>query len=192
LSLSQASVVAHLGYQQQFGWLVVGGEAGTFGAIGGQKFASVTSDGAAITGPCASGAGLKCQASVTPGALVGGKLGVDWGDWLVYAVGGGAFRSNIATHVSGIATDTGAPTGAHGWYAGAGFDYMLYKSKGFDVIAGVEYQHLKLDSVAECSVNNAGIVGGCPGVSAAAARIVSDADDAVWATLTLKFNPFGP
>ena len=187
LTRSGGSIAGHIGYQQQFGWLVVGGEFGTFASMNGP--ASVTSKGVA-TGPCADVVGLVCQASIASADLAGAKLGVDWGDWLVYGVGGDVFKSSIETHVSSIATDFGQPNSAHGWYAGGGFDYLLYKSNPFDVIVGVEYQHLKLDTVTECSVNNIGIVGGCPGTIAAASRLVSATEDAVWGKVTLKFNPF--
>lgn len=187
LSKSAGSIAGHIGYQQQFGWLVVGGEFGTFASMNG--VASVTSNGAATTGPCANLAGLVCQASIASADLAGGKLGVDWGDWLVYGVGGDVFKSNIATQVSGIASDTGQPNGTHGWYAGGGFDYLLYKSNPFEMIVGIEYQHVKLDTVTECSVNNVGIVGGCPGAIAAVSRLVSATEDAVWGKVTVKFNP---
>lgn len=190
LSGDGAGITGHFGYQQQFGWFVLGAEIGALASMTGHG-ASVTSNGVAVTGPCANLAGLVCSASIQSAALVGGKLGVDWGNWLVYGVGGDVFTSEIATQLSGIASDVGRPNGTHGWYAGGGIDYLLYKGSLIDVIGGVEYEHLELSAVSECSVANVGVDGGCPGTAAAAARVVSGSEDAVWAKLTLKWNPLG-
>jgi outer membrane immunogenic protein len=189
LSQGQASITGHFGYQQQFNWLVIGAEVGTFASMGG-RVASITSNGVAATGPCNNLAGYVCQASIASATLAGGKLGVDWGDWLLYGVGGAVVKSNIATSLSGNAVDSGQPSATRGWYGGGGVDYLLYKSKPFDLIGGVEYEHVKLNTVNECSVNPIAIAGGCPGTPAAAARSVSATENAVWAKLTLKLNTF--
>ena len=195
LSNGQGSVTGHIGYQQQFNWLVVGGEIGAFKSINSKAATIVSPGGAATAGPCTNVAGFSCQASITSTALAGGKVGVDWGNWLVYGVGGVAFNSGISTAIfnpAGIQQDAGSSQASHGWYLGGGLDYMLLRTGFGDLIGGVEYEHVNLKSVAQCSAPLPGsaVVGGCPGTVAAVSRFVSASEDAVWAKLTLKFDPF--
>lgn len=192
LSRASGSIAGHIGYQHQFGWLVVGGEVGAFSSLG-KNWATVTAPGA-VSGPCANVAGVQCQASVGRAFLVGGKLGGAWGNWLFYGVGGVVLNTKIATNIlpgtSGLVfTDAGSPDRTRGWYWGGGIDYMLLKTRTFDLIGGVEYMRVQLNTVTECSVG-AGLVTGCPGTPAAAARLVSAKQDVVWVKLTAKFNPF--
>lgn len=194
MSKAQGSVIGHIGYQQQFGWLVIGGEVGELASLS-QQSATTIAPGAA-SGPCANLAGVACQASIDSTTLAGGKLGVDWGNWLFYGVGGSAFKSGIATLLTpgtsgAVFSSVGEPQSTHGWYAGGGIDYLLVKTSFGDVIGGVEYQHLSLNTVAQCAVTTGGAVGGCPGTVNTTARLVSATEDAVWAKLTLKFNAFG-
>jgi len=195
LSNGNGSITGHVGYQQQFGWLVVGGEVGAFRSMNGNAAQVIAPGGAAINGPCSS-AVATCRASIDYTSLAGGKLGVDWGDWLFYGVGGVAFSSTINTQIflpSGALADIAAPQSTHGWYLGGGFDYMLLKTKFGDLITGVEYEHVKLDTVTQCTVPSGAVGGyatGCPGTPAASARMISASEDAVWGKLTLKFNPF--
>ena len=131
LSNSEGSIGGHIGYEEQFNWLVVGGEVGTFTSIT-QKFASLTSPGTGPGLPCGLAfPGQQCQANVDNVYTFGGKVGVDWSDWLFYGVGGGAegaIRSQINLVGPALApglADTTPAQRAHGWYAGGGFDYML-------------------------------------------------------------------
>jgi outer membrane immunogenic protein len=190
LSNSVGSFGGHLGYQQQFGWLVVGEEVGTFASIK-RSFASVTSGGLGAGVPCGLAfAGQMCQVNLDRAYTFGGKAGVVWSDWVFYGVGGyatGVIESQInlvgAALAPGLA-DTTTPKIAQGWYAGAGFDYMLSKSRFFDAIIGIEYQHVALGAVQE--ISNVMPVG----FPLLDQRTLSADVDAVWAKLTLKFNPF--
>jgi hypothetical protein len=195
LSNGQSSISGHIGYQQQFGWLVVGGEVGAFRSADGKAASVSAPGGAAVAGPCANVGGVVCSASIGSTSLAGGKVGVAWGNWLFYGVGGVAFNSSIATQLatgtSGLVfTDAGAPQSTKGQYWGGGFDYLLLKTNFGDLIGGVEYEHVNLNSVNQCAQTTGVLTGGCAGTAFAAARVVSAREDTVWAKLTLKFNPF--
>jgi len=193
-SKGSASWTAHIGYQQQFSWLVVGAELGGFRSMGG-NWATKFSGTNPINAPCGTALSFQCQAAINYGTdLAGGKLGVDWRNWLFYAVGGVAFNANIASQIvnpAGGLFDVGSSAAAHGWYIGGGFDYLLLKSKPIDLIAGVEYEHVQLGNVAECSVQTGGATF-CPGSLSASnySRTLSASQNAVWVKLTVKWNPF--
>jgi outer membrane immunogenic protein len=190
LSEGQTSITGHVGYQQQFGWLVVGGEVGAF--------RSTNSGSAAFVGPACSTVvtpNFVCQARIDSTSLAGGKLGVDWGNWLFYGVGGKAFNSSIATQIvnfAGSLADIGGNQNTTGWYWGAGIDYLLLKTIFGDLMGGVEYEHVNLNSFTQCTVPGGGVpaLTGCPSATGNTSRVVSANEDAVWAKLTLKFNPF--
>ncbi len=186
LANSEAGFGGHLGYQRQFGWLVVGGEAGILASFG-EKFASVTSPGTGAGLTCGLAfPGQICQARVGGVLTYGGKLGVAWSDWLLYGVGGGAtgsLRSQIDLVGAGLSpglADYTPSASASGWYAGGGVDYMLFKSKPFDVIVGLEYEHVELGAVQQYSSNN----GFSPGYDQ---RALGAKLDAVLGKATVKF-----
>jgi len=188
MSTGQGSITGHMGYQQQFGWLVVGGEVGAFKSLNGNPASTPP------TGACnVITVGSVCQASVTSTSLAGGKVGVDWQNWLFYGVGGVAFNSGIASHfiIPIGSSDSGGQQNTKGWYWGAGLDYLLLKTNFGDLIGGVEYEHVNLSTLTECSTNaGPGIAGHCPDGIGSASRAISASEDGVWAKLTLKFNPF--
>jgi len=186
LANSEVGLGGHLGYQRQFGWLVIGGETGIFTSFG-DRFASVTSPGTGAGLTCGLAfPGQMCQARVGAVLTYGGKLGVAWSDWLLYGVGGGAvgsLRSQINLVGAGLApglADYTPSASASGWYVGGGVDYMLVKSKSFDVIVGVEYEHVELGPVQEYSSNN-GFGAGYD------QRALSAKVDAVLGKVTVKF-----
>jgi outer membrane immunogenic protein len=186
LANSEVGLGGHLGYQRQFGWLVVGGEAGIFTSFG-DRFASVTSPGTGAGLTCGLAfPGQMCQARIGAVLTYGGKLGVAWSDWLLYGVGGGAaggLRSQINLVGAGLApglADYTPSANANGWYVGGGVDYMLFKGKPFDVIVGVEYEHVELGAVQEYSSNN----GFGPGYDQ---RALSAKVDTVLGKVTVKF-----
>jgi outer membrane immunogenic protein len=195
-SMSQSGGVmgGHIGYQQQFGWLVVGGEWGG-SALMNSKWASVTET--APLGPLGVcgfpilGVGQQCQAQIGPVMTAGGKLGVDWGNWLVYGVGGAAWGSVSSQIVPapGVAIgDAANPLGlSHGYYAGGGLDYMFASTRLFDFIAGVEYEHVDLGSHLQLSSLPLPVPFT---VGNSINRTVSATEDIVWGKLTVKFNPW--
>jgi outer membrane immunogenic protein len=178
-SMSQNGGVmgGHVGYQQQFGWLVVGGEFGASGLLNSRWATTATSAGACLSIP-----NFSCQALIGNVVTGGGRLGVDWGDWLVYGVGGGAWGSVGNQTVS---TETGSfnPTNGprySGYYAGIGVDYMFAKTGPLDMIVGVEYEHVDLGSETQVSLFIPGSFN--PAIGAK--------EDIVWGKLTVKFNPW--
>jgi outer membrane immunogenic protein len=187
-SLRQGSGIAagHVGYQQQFGWLVVGAEYGAATPIG-TRFASVTSPGAAPGVPCqTAAAGDQCQARLGNFQTAGGKAGVAWRDWLAYGVGGFAWgKTPSQAFLPGGALGDVTTTPTHqGWYAGAGVDWMAVKTRLVDVILGLEYEHVALDSGLQTSSAD----GFSP--TGITARTISAKTDMALAKLTVKLNPF--
>jgi len=187
-SLKQGSGIAvgHVGYQQQFGWLVVGAEYGAATALG-TRFASVTSSGGTPGAPCqTAAAGELCQARISNFQTAGGKAGVAWRDWLAYGVGGfawGKTPSQVLFPGGALADVTTTPT-HQGWYAGAGVDWTAVKMRLVDVILGLEYEHVALDTRLQTSSAD----GFSP--SGITARTISATADIALAKLTVKLNPF--
>src|SRR4029079_2873034 len=82
---------------------------------------------------------------------VGARAGFAANNWLFYGTGGYA-GANIDSR--GIVNATGAtfaPASAwhDGWYAGAGLEYAFLNN----FVAGVEYQHVWLDTQRHCTGN---------------------------------------
>lgn len=186
LSSTDGDVGVHAGYQQQFGWLVIGGEVGISSTFT-DKFASVTSVGVPVGTACGTGvAGQQCQTNIGSVATAGGKLGVAWQDWLLYGVGGGA-RASVNSQLvqpTGLLFDTTTGGKVNGYYAGGGVDYIFNKTRLFDMIVGVEYEHIGLGTAFLTSSADAFAPGGVN------ARNVGAKEDIVWGKLTLKFNPW--
>jgi outer membrane immunogenic protein len=187
-SLSQDNGIAggHVGYQQQFGWFVIGGEYGATIPFN-TRFASVVSPGGAPGVSCQTAvAGNQCQARLGDFQTAGGKAGVAWQDWLAYGVGGAAWGTTPSQSMfpnNTIADMTTTPT-HHGWYAGFGVDWMAAKTRFIDVILGVEYEHVALGTVLQTSSADTFSPFGIT------ARTLDAKADIAWAKLTVKFNPF--
>jgi outer membrane immunogenic protein len=179
-SPSGLTLGAHVGYQQQLGWLVLGVEAGASKLANNPTSTSTSTPGVAL--PC--GVATFCRAQMGYVSTVGGKVGVAWQDWMFYGVGGKAFGASVNTAAVTTATnvvfETFQPSNDNGWYVGGGFDVMLVKTRFGDLLGGVEYQHIQLGTI----VSTANTVGGPDRNS------ISAKEDIVWAKLTLKLNPF--
>lgn len=190
LSSSGGVLGGHVGYQQQFNWLVVGVEAGISAPTNGR--AAISSPTAvAFTPPCGFAVGTTCQVNAGDVSTLGGKLGVAWQDWLVYGVGGvarGAVGNTQTILASGAVDDSTNGQNHTGWYAGAGLDFMTVKTQLVDLILGVEYEHIDLGTVQECQ-QFGGATFCFPAVSGE--RNIGTKEDIVWGKLTLKFNLFG-
>ena len=76
----------HAGVQQQWGQLVLGIE-GDYTVLNGE-FAGTVSNGTA-TSVCTANLGQSCQTNLVFLAMVGGKVGWAWTDWLFYGEGDG-------------------------------------------------------------------------------------------------------
>lgn len=133
----------HIGAQQQWAAWVLGIEAAW----------SSPFDSAWTTGSPNAGCPnpfYTCQAKLTDIWTVGGRLGWTPAEtWLVYATGGYAHgkvsERNWLTGTGGPIASASATHG--GWYAGAGIDWAVWRNPGWDVILGLEYQHIDLGTV---------------------------------------------
>jgi outer membrane immunogenic protein len=143
--------------------------------------------------PCLTGlpfnVGQQCQTLIGDVMTAGGKLGVDWGNWLVYGVGGWA-RGEVHSQITSTPIASGDTTNGprySGWYAGGGFDYMFASTRLFDFIAGVEYEHIDLGTQLQLSSLASPFVFA---IGNPFNRTVSATEDIVWGKLTVKFNPW--
>jgi len=109
----------------------------------------------------------------------GPRLGYAWDRLMVFATGGyagGTIDGQYVCTATGVVVLPGPACGVfagalaainatghtfhHGWYAGAGFEYMVHKGALVDVILGAEYQHFELRSkTAFCFNPGCAIVG---------------------------------
>lgn len=188
ISSNDGVLGGHIGYQQQFNWLVIGGEFG-----GSATFSNhfATSIPTAVPGgpPCTFGTGVQCQTAVGSAMTIGGKMGLAWQDWLVYGTGGAAFDGSVTSRAifAGSSIETSTAAKANGYYVGGGIDYMLTETNFGDLIVGVEYEHIDLGNVQLFSSSN-GFAACAPGPNCAE-RTIGTREDIVWGKVTLKFNP---
>jgi outer membrane immunogenic protein len=190
ISTSDTVLGGHIGYQQQFNWLVVGAEFGGSSTFSNHLATSIATLAPGAP-PCSFGTGSQCQASVGSVMTAGGKLGLAWQDWLIYGIGGGAFNAGVASQVvfAGLPIETSTNATANGYYVGGGIDYMLSKTNLLDLIVGVEYEHIDLGTVQLFSSSNGFL--GCTVSINCAQRTISPKEDIVWGKVTVKFNPWG-
>jgi opacity protein-like surface antigen len=133
-------------------------------------------------------AGTVCKAALGSVVTAGGKLGVDWQNWLVYGIGGAAFNGSLESQLmnpTNPTLDDSSGHSAHGWYAGGGIDYMLAQTRSFDFIIGAEYEHIDLGTIDELSSFP-------PPSNLTFQRFLSAKEDIAWAKVTVKFNPPAP
>jgi outer membrane immunogenic protein len=127
-----------IGFQQQFGAIVLGVEAAVDETLGDDDNGSV---GACVTAT----PNIRCQTRFSELVTVGGRLG--WTpvrSWLLFASGGFA-SAHIESSLRAL--DTGSDHfqdggRQNGWYVGGGVEFALAQN----VILGAEYQHIDLGS----------------------------------------------
>jgi outer membrane immunogenic protein len=153
----------HAGAQVQWGWLILGAEAGY--SAGFREMQST----ALLPNPPFTGCGVAgCLAfnKITNIFTAGPRLGIAWDRWMFFGTGGyaaGSIKGTYTCVATGILTlpgpgCTGAATTVNdsgtswndGWFAGVGFDYMIYKGVLVDAILGAEYQHIDLTQKSAC------------------------------------------
>lgn len=162
---------AHLGYQQQFGQLVLGAELAYTGMNN-----SMRGPDSPIFAP-AFDSNIRVQNVMTLGPRVGWAFNRNW---MAFATGGYA-RADIMTefYAKGFANITSRTNSQNdGWFVGGGVEYALSKNW----IVGLEYQHMDFIS----RLQSATVV---PAVGAA--HYVSADVDVVRARLTFKLGPGG-
>jgi outer membrane immunogenic protein len=171
-------VSGKVGYQYQFGFVVLGVEAGISSLIDQSIPAGPVGGG---PGGCTANAGQLCQVHISaPIATVGGKLGFAWNSWLFYGEGGTAWsqvQSQYFTPPPGPGVFDPISQDRTGWYAGGGIDYVLLRSAPVDLIVGAEYRHVDLGSQFVQSPNGA-----------ANSRVIGAKEDSVLGRVTLKWN----
>jgi outer membrane immunogenic protein len=139
-----------LGYQHQFGNLVVGVE----GDFIGNEFDTRDSQGRAPiggNGSCPNPA-FNCTNRITNLITIGPRVGWSFGNWLPYATGGFATGSTNfrAIPASGVTSDQ-ADMRHDGWYIGGGLDWKLARN----VVVGLEYRHTDLGHASAADFNPA-------------------------------------
>lgn len=132
------------GSQIQFGQFVIGYESAGIVPIN-----SHLDNGSPNTG-CPNVA-LTCRAGIQDLFTIGGKLGwspLPTNDWLLYAIGGwasGEVRSRSFVNATGFRFDSIVNDRDHGWFVGAGVDYVVNRNRWVDMIVGFQYRHVELD-----------------------------------------------
>jgi outer membrane immunogenic protein len=138
----------HVGAQWQWGSWVFGVEA-ALSACWDECRATLVLDPAIFTTDLAS------ETKITNFFTVGPRLGWAWDRWMIFVTGGGASANlketfcQVSTGICGFPFTAGNGDGQTwnwGWYAGAGFEYMIHKGALVDVIWGFEYQHWDVDT----------------------------------------------
>jgi len=149
----------HAGVQGQWGRWVIGVEAAYNGSQRNMR-------GDVSVSPPEPFTTLSATMLVTDLFTIGPRVGYAWDRLMVYGTGGYA-----GANIDGRYTCTGtnlfvfpgrAPcnfplfgvladlnlsgtTWNNGWFAGAGFDYVVYKGSYADILLGAEYQHFDLE-----------------------------------------------
>lgn len=129
-------VGAFLGYQHQFGQIVLGVEGNWLSAFR-DEVGSATCPGATFT----------CTQRLNDILTAGGRVGWAAGHWMPYVTGGFAsarYEYRTFTTATGTVFDTGA-TRHDGWYIGGGAEWKV--SPGWAV--GLEYRHYEFDTAGQ-------------------------------------------
>ncbi len=148
----------HAGLQGQFGRWVLGVEASYSGTRKNMRADASESPPEPFTA-------LSATTLVTDLFTIGPRVGYTWDRLLVYGTAGYAGanldgrytcsgtdefvfpgRAPCSFPFFGIFADynLSGTTWSNGWFAGAGFDYVVYKGSLADVLLGAEYQHFDL------------------------------------------------
>ena len=138
---------SHVGLQYQWGNWVLGVEGAYNTMFNGDDWGSSTSQSPDCV---ASTANRLCQGRVRNYWTVGGKLGMTFGNWMIYGTGGYA-NGRVQTQTFRTTT-TPNPLNDYtserhdGWFGGVGVDMFVTKFLYSDLIIGVEYQHVEFDT----------------------------------------------
>jgi outer membrane immunogenic protein len=131
-----------VGYQHQFGNLVVGVEADFIGNEFDTRNLNTACPNPAFT----------CTNRITNLITIGPRVGWSLGNWMPYATGGFAtgstnFRAIVTT--TGVTSDQ-ADMRHDGWFLGGGLDWKLARN----VVVGLEYRHTDLGHASAVDINN--------------------------------------
>jgi outer membrane immunogenic protein len=173
---------SQVGLQYQWNNFVVGVEGGYNTLFNSDDWGSSASPSPDCI---ASSAGRLCQARVRNYWTAGGKLGMAFGNWMIYGTAGyanGRVETRTVLTAGNVIRDF-ARERHGGWYAGAGIDLFVTKFLWSDLIIGVEYQHVELDT--ERHFDLLGTFG--PGLNAVT-RDVDASIDVIRAKATFKYS----
>jgi outer membrane immunogenic protein len=170
------------GVQYQWNNIVLGVEGGY-----SRPFNDDFATSASVSADCLDGlapvANRTCASLIRNYWQVGGRVGLAYNSWLLYATGGYANgRIVTETFVTSTPTVFADFTSARhgGWYAGAGIDYYVTKLWWSDLIIGVEYQHIEFDTRLHTDQ--------LPGATGINNRNVDATLDVVRARITFKYS----
>lgn len=139
---SQGWMASHLGIQGMWGNWVLGIE-GSYDTPFGSKYDRTAGGTADCT---AVGAGFFCNSRIKNIWTAGGRAGYAFGNWMVYGAGGYANGRIDESTSLGSVVGTGSKARHNGWYAGVGVDWLVTRIWWSDLILGVEYRHIGLES----------------------------------------------
>jgi outer membrane immunogenic protein len=175
----------HAGAQWQWGAWVLGAEAALSGCFNECRTQSGILPVAAGFFP-----NNLSEHKITNLFTAGGRLGYAWDRWMIFGTGGWAsadLKGTYCSAVTGICgpsfTGQNGASRNNGWYAGGGIDYMVHSGTLVDLILGVEYQHIDLDSKSAFCGN--------PSCTAASSFDLDGKADIVRARLTIKTKGYG-
>jgi outer membrane immunogenic protein len=131
----------HVGYQGQWGNIVVGIEGAWDAALGG-GYSSKMGGFPPLGAPCTFVATIFCQARINDIIQVGPRAGFAMGQWLVYGTGGYARALIDSQLLNGALSNFPASNHHDGWYAGGGLEFLATNN----FIIGAEYKHFDLGS----------------------------------------------
>jgi outer membrane immunogenic protein len=117
-----------------------------------------------------------CEARINDLFTAGSRLGWAYNRWMLYGTGGyaeGRLESRFEIIATGVVSDD-VSTRNHGWYAGGGVDYAISIPQMPDLILGLEYRHIDLQTQRQFDAGNT--------------RDMSGAEDIVDLRLAVKFN----
>lgn len=184
---SRWSFGSRLGAQYQWQSLVIGIEGGFHHAFIPPITTSnsVTVDCLGATGP----ADRTCGSRIKNYWTIGGKLGWAWDNWMIYGLGGYANgRIDTFTTVTSTGGLTSQTSERHpGWFVGAGVDVFVTKFWFSDLIIGLEYMHVDLQSRLHVDQTD----GTLPATARINNRNIRATDDHIRLKITSKFS-LGP
>jgi outer membrane immunogenic protein len=181
---------SHFGYQYQMGSLVLGAEAGYNSGWNGRSDLTTSLSPAVVTpgADCLGASPLPnrtCESRIKNYWSAGVKLGWAWTNFMGYGTAGYA---NGKVNTDTVVTGTVPPVftsitsqNQGGWYAGVGADMFVTKIWMSDLILGLEYQHVELDTRLHVDT--------LPGATGVNNRNVQATDDVVRAKATFKWTP---
>jgi outer membrane immunogenic protein len=184
---NNAVVGAHLGYQQQFGAVVLGVEGGWLTSFRDEDGSSGTCIRPSVAAVAPNV--LECSARFNDVLTIGGRVGWAAGHWMPYATGGYAnaaydFSVRVTNPTVPFPTSTlveEAHARLNGWYIGGGVEWAI--SPGWTT--GIEYRHYEFEGR---SVDSTFHLGGPVGVGPSAPTSLDATTDTVTARVSWRWG----